>query len=300
MRILARALEVGIALCLIGCGGSAPMTPSPPPPANNLPVIDGITIQGTRPKEPSNFADLGEAVQVSAAVHDDETPADQLQYQWNASTGSFSGSGARVTWTAPTGVSIPADVMLSLTVTERYGGTSGTQFSHDVTGSANLSLHDSVKEVGDMARQFLLDFSDSTITDVSYVMRNFDPACDGTTAETMQVADNRRKFSIVRSSVGAPLVKIPFGDSFCAVPGRVQRGDACSATAVHWESTVLADRHSQIADGTDWISAYYRPALKAWKLCDSQFTGTCIDATTGGPCTDAQAAAMVAGSWRER
>src|SRR5690349_1842808 len=107
--IAAVACSVMVALA-IGCGGKSPTTPTlsggintggQQPPPNNLPVIDGITVQGNRAKQPPSFADVGEAVPVSAKVHDDETAADQLQYQWSASEGTIGGSGISVTWTAP-------------------------------------------------------------------------------------------------------------------------------------------------------------------------------------------------------
>src|SRR5262245_47581841 len=107
---LAGCLALAGALAF-ACSGSGnpytPPTPNPPnppnpnPPANNLPVIDSITFQGTRLKEPADFADVAETVPVVAKVHDDETAADQLEYQWTATAGTFSGSGANVTWTAP-------------------------------------------------------------------------------------------------------------------------------------------------------------------------------------------------------
>ena len=292
-------------LSTLSCGGHHPTAPTPgggggpdqQPPPNNLPVIDSIVIQGTRDREPGNFADVGETVNVSATVHDDETPVDQLQYEWSAPLGSFDGAGSHVTWTAPATLpgSDPVDVTITLKVTEKYGPAG--QFQHDVSSTATLSLHDSMKEVGDMARQFLLDFSDSNITDVSYIMRNFDASCSGTGQETQQVSDNRKKFKIVKWSVGPSSVKIPFGNSFCPVPDRTQRGDACASNPVHWESEVVGGGHYQVADGTDWIAAFYRPTLKAWKLCDSQFTGTCIDTIAGGGC-DLNAPSMVPGVWR--
>jgi hypothetical protein len=299
-----------LAALIAACGGSAPVTPTPtppggsttaPPPANNPPAITAIAVQGTRPNEPSGFADLGESIPVAAAVHDDETPVDQLEYQWSATAGTFSGTGSSVVWQAPAAAATPADVTITLKVVEHFGFPGvPPAFSNEVTGTATVSLHDSKKEVGDMARQFLLDFSDSTIRDVSYVMRNFDPSCGGTAQESQQVSDNRRKFNIVRSDIGQSSVAIPFGNAFCPIPSpRVQRGDACSTTPVHWESTVLVDGHHQIAEGTDLVAAYYRPALKAWKLCDSQFIGTCTDATAGAPCPPDVAIPMVAGSWRE-
>jgi hypothetical protein len=306
VRAVAVAGLAGLLLSPLACGGHQPTQPSSggsggsnqQPPPNNPPGIDSIAIQGTRANEPANFADIGETVNVAATVHDDETPVDQLQYQWTSSVGSIDGTGTQVKWIAPAGMpgSDPVDVTITLKVTEKYGQSG--QFQHDVSGTATLSLHDSVKEVGDMARQFLLDFSDSTITDVSYIMRNFDPSCSGTGMETQQVSDNRKKFKIVRWNVGPSSVKIPFGNAFCPVPDRVQRGDACASNPVHWESEVIGGNHFQIADGTDWVAAYYRTALKAWKLCDSQFTGTCVDTTTGSGCSDTQLASMVPGAWR--
>jgi hypothetical protein len=303
------ACVCALLLSSVSCGGNSPTQPSPggggsnqQPPPNNLPVIDSIAVQGTRSNEPTNFADVSETVNVTAKVHDDETPADQLQYEWSATVGSFTGTGSAVAWTAPADLpgSAPMDVTMTLKVIEKYGQPGGPQsFQHEVSGSTMLSLHNSKKEVGDMARQFLLDFSDSSIRDVSYIMRNFEPGCYGTGAETDQVAGNRKTFNIVRSNIGQPTVTVPFGNAFCPIsPPRIQNGDACSATPSHWESTIIANGHLQIADGIDWVSAYYRPALKAWKLCDSQFTGTCTDVTTGHPCTDDQARGMVAGSWR--
>jgi hypothetical protein len=297
-RVIALLAGITAAVAVLRCGGSPiapPPPPPPPPPANNLPVIDSITIQGTRPNEPASFADAGETVNITARIHDDETAVDQLQLQWSAPVGTFSGSGTAVTWTAPASVSAPADVTISLKVTEKYG--TALAFSHSVDGSATLSLHDSIKEVGEMARQFLLDFSDSSIP-VSQVMRNFDPACPGTNEETSQVTGNRHTFQIVKWDIGQPTVRVPFGNAFCPVPGRTQLGDACSSTPSHWESKFLSNGNYQIADGVDYISAYYRPALKAWKLCDSQFVGTCTDIDNGKKCSDEQMKSMVPGGWR--
>jgi hypothetical protein len=307
--LAATILGVAGAILIAACGGTPPTTPTPgggggggggpvPPPPNNLPVIDSITIQGTRAKEPANFADLGESVPIAAKVHDDETAADQLEYQWSATVGTFTGTGASVVWMAPAASTTPVDVTITLKVVEKYGYPGAPlNFSHDVSADATLSLHDSAKEVGDMARQFLLDFSDSTIRDVPYIMRNFDLTCREAREESNQVSENRKHLKILRWNIGVPTVTVPFGNSFCpgisqADPSRSQRGDACTATRAHWESTFLDNGHFTVADGIDWINAFYRPALKAWKLCDSQFTGTCKDVTAGVGCADAVKSAI--------
>src|SRR4051812_4325134 len=191
-RILFPCIVVAVsALVFAGCG-SAGLGPSRPggnggnsggdgtPPSNDLPVIDSVVVQGTRAKEPASFADLGETVIVTATVKDAETAVDQLQYVWTATAGTFSGTGASVAWQAPaqapagvTGVT-PSDVTITLTVTEKYGSPGGPLlFEHSASKTAAVSLHDSVKEVGTMARQFLLDFSDTNIKDADFIMRNF-------------------------------------------------------------------------------------------------------------------------------
>lgn len=298
-----RALAAAV-VCLTACGSSTPTVPAPPPtpPANALPVIDSLSAQGTRTaKEPANFADLGEAVAVSAKVHDVDTAAEQLEYQWSATSGAFSGTGANVTWTAPLTATTPADVTITLKVIDHFGFPSQPPaFTQSVSGSTTVSLHDSPAEVGTMARQFLLDFSDSTVP-VDVVMRNFDMTCEPAQQERDQVANNRATFHIDRFTIGASTTTVPFGNALCPLPaGRIQHGDACSAVPSHWESTVLANGHHQIADGVDYVSGFYHADVKAWRLCDSQFPGTCVVVETGRACGQDTARAMVPDSVRWR
>jgi hypothetical protein len=265
-------------------------------------VILSITAQGSRSNEPADFADVGEAIAVAAVVQGAGTPQEQLQLTWTATAGTFTGSGANVIWQAPAkgSVSTPLNVTITLTVVDDHPCGQAAASRNTVSAAHTISLHDSATEVGGMATQFLLDFSDSNITDVSYIMRNFDPVCSGTVSETGQVATNRQTFHIDRWTVGPASVTIPFGSASCGIPDptRSQHGDACVHNAVHWESTFISGLYRgdhQIADGIDWIAAYYRPALQSWKLCDSQLTGTCTDVTNGKVCTDESFRAMVAG-----
>lgn len=264
-----RSAAVVALLAFSACGGSptspGPTPPPPPPPANSVPVIESITLRGTRQNQPPNFADLSETIDVSATVRDSETAVEQLQYVWSASVGTFSGSGARVTWLAPGQAATPLDVTLRLEVIERYA----TSSEHRVSSTATLSLHDSVREVGDMARQFLLDFSDSNVG-VEAVMRNFDPSCYGTAEEAAQVADNRAAYRINSASVGAAAVTVNFG-GICSF--RARPGDACAQVPVSWSSTRLSNGSTESVEGTDQVAAVYRPELKRWRLCDSQFDG---------------------------
>lgn len=278
-------------------GGGGGGTTTCTPPANTPPVIVSIAAQGTRKNEPADFADVDESIPIAAVVQDAETPLDQLQLTWTASAGTFSGSGTSVIWQAPAKgtVPTPADVTITLTVVENYGCTGQPPSAQNtVSATHTISLHDSAKEVGDMATQFLVDFSNSNI-DTATVMRNFEPGCYGTADETEQVAANRQNLRITSWHVGDAAVTEPFGNSRCPVPGRVQRGDACAQNPVHWVSLQFSNNHTQVADGIDYVAAYYRAAIKAWKLCDSQFIGTCVDQNTGGDCTASTFRAMVAG-----
>ena len=243
---------------------------------NNLPVIDAITVQGTRPKEPANFADAGESVPVSAKVHDDETALDQLVYTWTATSGMFSGTGASVTWTAPETVAAPAVVTITLTVTEKYGNPGGPlAFEQSVKATADLSLHDSMQEVGGMSRQFLLDFSDSGIRDVPYIMRNFSkarcPQPSEVDSEIGDVTNNRLTLRIVDSRVGNPLTSVGFGGT---CPFRGKRGDSCAVVPVFWDSIELATNKRGTTSGNDIIAAVYAPADSRWWLCASDYQGT--------------------------
>ena len=279
------------AVVLASCGGGS-TGPTPPAgggnnggqqsPPNTPPVINAVTIQGTRTGQPPGFADLSESIGISASVLDNETPVDQLQYAWSAPVGTFSGTGRSVTWQAPASAATPADVPITLVVTERYSVSGGVLLEQTATSVATLSLHNSTREVGDMARQFLLDFSDSNIRDVSAIMRNFSdatPAChSGKTSETSDVSDNRVNYHIDQFSVGQASVTTRFG-GIC--PNRNRGGDACALVDVDWRSTRLTDDpvtgakkgDKEHVAGVDQVTAIYIPDQKKWGLCESDFIG---------------------------
>jgi hypothetical protein len=91
-----------------------------PTGSNSAPTIHSMRAQGSRTNQPASFADLGEAIAISATVSDPETPSGSLLYEWSAPVGSFEGSGAAVTWRAPQSFATPGTVALKLTVVDRY------------------------------------------------------------------------------------------------------------------------------------------------------------------------------------
>lgn len=275
-ELLSRAV-LSAACVMTACGGSptgppAPPPPPPPPPANALPSIDGMTAQGRRPQQPPRFADLGETIDVSATVRDAETAVDELVYQWTATAGSFNGTGRNATWTAPTSATTPGMVTLTLKVVENYGHPGQARiYSHEVTSAVTVALHDSVKEVGDMSRNFLVAFSQpQSVRDWQQVMKDFNrsrcPDSSEYDSERVSVENHIASFVMHTYDVGPASVRVAFG-------GRCEfniAGDACASVPVRWDSTGPDGRGSTA--GTDYLSAIYVPADSRWWLCSSRYT----------------------------
>ena len=283
-------LVAGIGLFLQACGGSTPPTQPPPPPPpvinppqNALPSIATITVQGRRPKQPARFADAREVIDVTAIVTDAETPVADLMYQWSATAGTFAGTGRTVAWTAPDSVAAPTTVTITLKVVEQYGYPGQAKiYSQEVSATQTLSLHDSVKEVGDMSRQFLIDFSTTQIPPAytasnywAYIMRNFKAAAcpqpGEVAAEREDVERHYNNFTMHNYRVDPASVTVNFG-GVCAYAG--VRGDACAAVGTLWDSTDRRDNTRRTTTGIDHISASYSSADSRWWLCSSYFQST--------------------------
>lgn len=275
----------GVVDVVVSVGGALATLPAgftytaPSAVVNTPPSIASMSARGTRGDEPPQFADVGEEIDVVATVQDAETPVSQLTYEWTSTAGgTFSGSGAAAKWRAPQAAGTPLTATLTLTVIERYSAfdSNGLPMTSEnrVSKSIAVSLHDSLAEVGGMARQFLLDFSDSNIRDVNYIMRNFTDTTSvcshGKASETSDVKHNRDTFRITSSFVGPADVIIAFG-TICRVQSAA--GDACAFVPVDWVSTILADGTREHAWGTDQVSAIYVPNEQRWGLCASNFDG---------------------------
>ncbi len=238
---------------------------------NEPPTIQSLKAQGSRPDEPAQFADLNEEINVTAMVTDEESSPDDLTYEWSTDLGTFSGTGRTVKWRAPTAASTPAKATLTLNVVERYQTTndSGLPFTVEnrVTKTSTVNVHDSEKEVGDMATEFLTNFSKSEVS-VSTVMKDFTPSCSGTADERNDVEDNRDNFTITSYSIGAPNVTVDF-DGRCSY--RSRSGDACSASRVQWNSVEKSSGDTGVAKGVDHVAAVYLSGR--WWLCSSDFEG---------------------------
>jgi hypothetical protein len=251
---------------------------------NAAPVVGGLVARGPRANQPVNMADLGETLGVEATVTDNDGQPGLVSYEWTATSGTISGQGAAGSWQAPAALAAtPVTETLTLTVVERYielSGSTPLNREHRVVRTAPVRVHDSPAEVRAMARQFLLDFSDSSVP-VATVMANFTPTCGGTEAERIDVERNRCVFHIDASSVGETTPVVNFG-GICSIGGRNRPADACAVVPVHWESTVkpgalecplnetgFIPGTKDVADGLDQVTAVYVGGL--WRLCDSDF-----------------------------
>jgi hypothetical protein len=214
-------------------------------------------------------------------VTDREAPAGSLRFEWTSDAGTFLGTGSTVSWRAP---QTAGTVTLRLSVTETYiaPDASGLPVSKEqvTTGSVAVRVHDEVAEIGGMARDFLERFSQSAIGPDD-VVRNFQQGCGnggtGKQDERQQVADNRRNFRILSSSVGNPRVTVDFDG---VSPYRLRHGDAWIAVDVEWNSQCLRQDPTIACPsvgatrrdgGIDWLTARFDEPTDRWWLCDSDF-----------------------------
>jgi hypothetical protein len=104
-----------------------------------------------------------------------------------------------VTWVAGHTATTPADVLLTLTVTERY--TSGTvQAEHNVTNTTTVRLHNSPKELREMSLRFLGDFANSKISPEQCVAE-FSDSCRGKKDELEDIQDTRHDYEHIGSTL---------------------------------------------------------------------------------------------------
>jgi hypothetical protein len=232
-------------------------------PSGSAPVISGIVAQGSGPTEPAQFASLGETVSLSATVVDVDTPASQLTFTWSASAGTISGTGSKVTWTAPgqipTSGATTATVNIGLTVTDTT--------LNQTQGSTTLRLHDSVKEIGDLATDFLVGFSKQL--DAAFVVRNFSDSCGGKIDEFNDVTSDNLQFTMNNYLISAPAVSVTFTGT---CPFRDRHGDACAQVPSTWDSTNKSTLVRGVVTGIDQVTAVLES--DQWKLCGSDYNVT--------------------------
>lgn len=246
-------------------------------PTNAPPIINSLTIQGPRTNQPSTFANIADPLKLTASVSDAETPDSQLTYEWTATPniGTFSGTGPAVEWLAPSSLTSAQTVVLTLTVVERYQDADSqglpVQREHRVQRTANIRVHDSVKEIGDMSQAFLEAFSKQLGT--TETLKDFSRTCDGGRGYELELGDVQRNLdqrTITAWRVDPPAVSFSFSAAdACPIDGTF--GDACAAHFVRWSDVEKSTGTASTVEGTDYVSAVYE--TDRWRLCHSRFAG---------------------------
>jgi hypothetical protein len=249
-----------------------------PTGSNMPPVVTGVRSVGSRPNQPSGFADFDETITLIPTVFNAEGGVN-LTYEWTG-PGSFTGTADGTTsWhVPPMSGSTPAAITATLTVTETFAEGAVNHVQTSAPASFVVQAHDSQKEVRDMGEDFLTLFSQSNIP-TGQVLHNFSATCDGGAGRADEQADvdaNRRDFiedfSAFRITRRAPFSNMFRGVCF-ASDGRVQPNtDACTSYAVHWEFTKKSNGARGFTNGIDFVSAVVEN--NQWKLCHSSFVGT--------------------------
>jgi hypothetical protein len=252
---------------------------------NQLPVVSSFRSVGSRPNQPSGFADVDETVQITATVLDNETSPSALTYEWTA-PGTLTPQANTLTWRIPAAFSsgTPTTVGIGLKVTEKFT-ENGVTHSQSTNATFPVRVHDSQKEILDAGEDFLLLFSDSTKS-TNEVLHNFSTTCDGGKGRSNEAGDtDRNRATFIENFSAARVIKRPpatfnFVKQGCYPAGRQQPGtDACAAYTVHWEVTYRSNGRREIADGIDYVSSVLEN--DRWLLCHSDFIGTVTNPLTG-------------------
>jgi hypothetical protein len=208
-------------------------------------------------------------ITLTAVVESADTPVDQLAYEWTADRGTFTGAGRQVRWRAPRNERTPATYDLKLTVIQRYtsldadGNTENRE--NKATSAIAVRVHDSRKEVTDLALTFLADFSDSSVT-AEVCLRNFSDNCPGKREELEDIRYNRTTYRITSSRFSVN--RVTFDEPMLWA----EINAPCEFTSI-----VRATGKTETVKGDCRLTAVYEPGH--WWLCDSRFAGS---ATSSG------------------
>lgn len=248
-----------VAVSLTAACGDSPSEPAPQPQPNDAPVITSVT--------PANIrVEMGEGVQVTAVVTDNETPVSQLTFQWGSSGGgSFDGSGTTVTWRPTEELFTPARVDITLQVIERYtvrvaGGTEVRENRSQIV-SASVQVNHSRRELADLTTTFLNDFAnaDDTRQSAEYCVRNFTDACRGKASELEDIMNIRALYTTVDTEISVERIEFNADRTVAYVFA------PCGFRDIERESGELQDWNRGICA----LTARYEPYR--WWLCTSNW-----------------------------
>lgn len=269
---VATALACAVAAFLSACGSAGP-GPSPNPGGGPPPPVVNTPPQIKSVSASSAAAEVGAAVTLTAVVEDAETPIATLTYDWKADTGTFTGTGPAVTWVAGQDAKTPADVVFTVTVTERYT-SAGSAAENKVSGTATVHLNNSPKELADLSLRFLGDFATSSVSPEKCVSE-FSDTCNGKKDELNDIKDNRHDFQILSSELRTTGVDIAASrttatvHTFCSFTSKVitqtPQSEGCRNDPKSCPFNGVG-----VAKGDCWTTNVYQSGR--WWICTSRFT----------------------------
>lgn len=287
MRRIALSLALALTLATVAasCGGSTPNTPTPTPGGggngggggvtptpNTPPTVKSITASDTR-------VEVGSPVTLTANVEDLETPVDNLTYGWTfpvPGSANATGSGRVITWTPAADIKTPADLEITVTVTERVStNPGGVVIENKATGTITLHVNNSPKELAELSLRFLGDFANSNVSPdkcVAEFSETTSTCARGKKDERADVDDNRHDFEILSSTLRhtglsiAPDRLSATVHTFCSFRSKVITDDPR-------EENCKGGKCPKGSEGTStgdcWTTNVYEKGR--WWLCESHF-----------------------------
>jgi|SRR5688572_29383725 len=192
-----------VVLGAAGCSSPTPPGPIIPPTVKftTPPIVRSVTAPTTRVEAGQNFT-------ITAVVEDAETPLNTLTYVWSANAGTITGTGAAAVWRQPAGLKAGVDVVITLTVIEKYRAVENNVIvdrEYRVVGqAAPFRVHDSVAEMKELSRKFLLDlFGNSRVPPIACLVDFTETGrcAAGRAAELSDITENRQLVEIVSGRI---------------------------------------------------------------------------------------------------
>ncbi len=193
-----------IVLGVAGCSSPTPPGPIIPPTVKitTPPVVRSVTAPTTRVEAGQEFA-------IAAVVEDAETPLTNLTYVWSANTGTVTGTGAAAVWRQPLGLKAGVDVVITLTVIEKYRAVENNVIvdrEYRVVGqAAPFRVHDSAAEMKELSRKFLLDLFGNSKIPPSACLVDFSGSsgrcANGKADELKDITENRQLVEIISGRI---------------------------------------------------------------------------------------------------
>jgi len=252
---------------LLACASPiAPRDPEPPvvDPAT-APIIRSITVPAARVEANQDLA-------ISAVVEDDETPLARLAFQWSATAGSISGSGASATWRMPGGIAAGVNVAVTLTVTDVYDAVENNaivkkQFVVSQT-SATFRVHDSLAEMKELARRFLVDLFGNSSVPVEDCLVDFSDlgrCAAGKDSERTDITDHRERCVVHQARILSQNAYLTNDANNGRVDNNAEFIDEC--TPGGWVTAPFGTPMD--GRGNYWLTTLYDQGR--WWLCSSHY-----------------------------